>query len=286
VGRSFSVFVILLFLCPLLSADSPAPETSLPPEFGAGMPAEKLREILERDMGNVRKTWSIRFKKQRERSSPLGRSYIPEFFQKAGAWILRGFLVLAIAALILIAAIYSYRRRGRLVPLNQSSGQSPPAPSGPPPPPALLEEARRLYRQGSIREAWGCCYAASLGALGLRWGLHFPPGATEYRCLALVRRWARAKAGPAEEYAGPVGAAFAGLIRRWVDFFYGGILPPEGAFEEALSWVGSLCEKPVPAKGLAPGQAVIGQVPAGGPAAGQAANEKPLPGEAAGETDG
>jgi hypothetical protein len=77
-----------------------------------------------------------------------------------------------------------------------------------------------------------------LEALRLSRGFRFPPGATEYRCLALVRRRAEEPAGQA--------AAFAGLIRHWVGLFYGGIQPPAGAFEESLAWVGSLCGDPAP----------------------------------------
>ncbi|MDR3247375.1 MAG: hypothetical protein LBT39_01190, partial [Treponema sp.] len=35
--------------------------------------------------------------------------------------------------------------------------------------------------------------------------------------------------------------AFADLVGRWVAFAYGGIVPPNGAFEEALAWVTALC---------------------------------------------
>jgi hypothetical protein len=202
------------------------------------MPAEELLEILEQNTGNLRKTWGIRFKEQDSRSLFSGIK-IPdfEFLNQAGAWFLRGILVLVIAALVLAAGIYGYRRRGRRLPRDLPSGLSVVEPAVPPPLPVLLEEARRLYRQGLLRDAWARCYAASLEALRLRWGLRFPPGATEYRCLALVRRRGENSAGH---------TAFAGLIRHWVAFFYGGILPPEGAFEGALSWVGSLCEEAAP----------------------------------------
>jgi hypothetical protein len=252
------MILFFLFSSPLFSVEP------LPPELGAGMPEEKLKDILEQNIGNMRKVWDFRLKNQKA-AAPRIRIPWPDLFQKAGAWILRGVLGLVIAALVLAAGIYGYRRRGRFPSRNPSPEIFRPEPAGPPLPSALLEEARRLYLGGFPREAWGRCYAASLGALTLRWGLRFPPGATEYRCLALVRRWAQDKAGPADSPAASAGAAFAGFIRHWVAFFYGGLPPPEGAFEEALAWLGSLCEKPAPGGA---GDSVSGP-------------EKPLPGGAA-----
>jgi hypothetical protein len=267
-----AALLFFLFVCSSLQAETassetagtvePAPveaEAPLPAELGAGMPREELREILERSAGSRQKTWGIRFKDTTEGSRSWMEIPWLEFFQKAGAWILRGMLVLLIAALILAAGIYAYRRRGRFRSPDLPSSVSRQNPAEAPPPLALLEEARRLYRQGLFRDAWGLCYTAALGAFKQRWGLRFPPGATEYRCLALVRRWAgQGRLGPGD--VGPVGvgsmgmgsrgveAAFAVFIRRWVAFFYGGILPPEGTLEEALAWVESLCKIPVPAE--------------------------------------
>jgi hypothetical protein len=217
------------------------------------MPSAELEKILEQDMGGPQKTWGIRFKKRQENSSPLIGD-IPWLnvsqLQRAGAYVLRGLLILAVAALVLAAVIYWYRHRERPWPVNRPSVVSRPNSAGPASPQALLEEASRLYRQGFLREAWGRCYAAALEALRLRWGFRFPPGATEYRCLALVRLQKARFTGPAEPDQG-LELSFAGLIRHWVAFFYGGIVPPEGAFEEALAWVGSLCgnsaDKPAPA---------------------------------------
>jgi hypothetical protein len=213
----------------------------LPPELGANVPEEELEEIIGRDMGSEKKTWGIRLKNQNEEerdSTPLNFS-APwmAFFQKVAAFTLRAILVLAIAALAVFCGVYVYRHRGSLGVLPAASTLSAGPPSPPPPasPEQLLEEAGRLYRQGLIREAWGRCYAAALGALTTYRGVRFPPGATEYRCLALVRSQA---GGRNRELGGPFSA---GLIHHWVALAYGGSNPPEGAFEEAAAWVGSLC---------------------------------------------
>ncbi|MDR1972654.1 MAG: MmpS family protein [Treponema sp.] len=243
--RTFFLFPVTLLFClalpPLPAAESPAAETGLSPEIGAGLPLESLERLLERDMGGRKKTWGLRFKNQEE-ESPLPKIEIPwmRFFQEAGALILRGGLILVIAAVALACGIYVYRHRGGFPresrPPAAFNPQSPPKPAEPA---RLLEEAGDSYRRGRVREAWGLCYAASLGALGRSHGFRFPPGATEYRCLALFRsRQNRSPlaAGPRPE------TAFAELIRHWVALAYGGSLPPEGAFEESLAWVASLDE--------------------------------------------
>ncbi|MDR0399526.1 MAG: hypothetical protein LBH51_01110 [Treponema sp.] len=251
--------VLLVFLpSPRIDADSAGAgdaraETeaaaALPPDLGAGMPAEELRRILEQNMGGWRKTWAVRFKNQ-DRPFPS--------FREAAARILRAFLIFFSALLVLAAAVFLYRRRRRRFPPAGRPSVVSPRP-GPPglQPPALLEEADRLYRGGLLREAWALCYAASLGALALRWGFRFPPGATEYRCLALVRLWegqGRLE-GAADIDGGQTEAAFARLIHHWVALFYGGLRPPAGAFEDSLAWVGSLCKTPGSGDNAPPGAA-------------------------------
>ena len=63
-GRSFSVFAVLffIFLYSLFPPIVSAAETPFPGDFGAGMPGEKLQEVMERDMANQQKTWGVRLK--------------------------------------------------------------------------------------------------------------------------------------------------------------------------------------------------------------------------------
>jgi hypothetical protein len=212
---------------------------ALPPDLGADRPAEILEEILSRDLGGEKKTWGIRFKEDEDNSvREILRFPFPwlDFSRNAGALLLRGALILAFAVLALACGILVYRRR---------TGPSPSvpapdvpalrkAPVPPPSPESLLEDADRSHRRGLIREAWSLCYQASLEALSRYHRIPFPAGATEYRCLALVRRCQGGKPEGPER-------AFADLIRHWVALAYGGISPPDGVFEVALAWALSLC---------------------------------------------
>jgi hypothetical protein len=168
--------------------------------------------------------------------------------QRIFALVLRALLVLGFLALGILCALYLYRLRepgrtargrGKAGPLR---GEKPGAAE------ELLSDALSLYRAGRIREAWARCFVASLAAWSRYGGVVFPDGATEYRCLALVRglpaaqRTAAAPALPSEA-AGLDQAAregFAELISHWVALAYGGRIPPEGAFEGALAWIGDL----------------------------------------------
>lgn len=239
--RKAAALVLLLFGLGLprltgVWGQSPAPG-SLPPELGAAMPAEVLEEILDREIRGERKTWGIRFKVEEEEPEPgtVTGTYFSwvDVLKKYGAILLRGVLILALAALVLVCVIFVYRRRNRLfqpVEAPDIRGSRPvPAPA----PEFLLEEAEGSYRRGLLREAWGLCYAAVLEALTRCYRLRFPPGATEYRCLALVRRH------PAGRQTG-LERSFADLIRHWTALAYGGIRPPGGAFEQTLAWARSL----------------------------------------------
>jgi hypothetical protein len=233
----------------------PAPQ---PPAPGKDMPRGTLDRILKRDLGSEKKAWGIRFKKRNDSKFLTNlRDTAPWvlFFRKAGALTLRGMLIALFGAL-LIGGIYA-RRRGRMTGPARGGRPAPAAvPRVTPPAPAepgeLLEEAGRLYRRALPREAWALCYAAALEALARYRNFRFPPGATEYRCLALVRRTEQGRRAARD---------FAALIRHWVPLAYGGNLPPEGAFEESLAWVRSLCgeapepgEKPSPALSPAAGE--------------------------------
>jgi hypothetical protein len=254
-GITALLFCSLVLLCPAPGfGESAGPdpetgfETALPPALGKDRPVENLERILKRDLGGEKKTRGIRFKQRNDSESPLGDFNLApwvRWFQRAGALTLRAALILALGALVLAGGIYAFRRRGAAGPSRREAPSAVPQGTAPPSaePGELLEEAGRLYRRALPREAWVLCYAAALESLTRYRNFRFPPGATEYRCLALVRG-----------RPGRTARDFERFIRHWVPLAYGGSPPPEGAFEESLAWVRSLRGE-LPGSGEKPGGA-------------------------------
>jgi hypothetical protein len=238
---------VILFLC-LFTALSPA---TFAQESGAAgtyhaageVPLGTLEEILAApEFGGEKESWGIRLRNRKESESPRFFKPAPWFsaIQKAFALILRGLLVLGLLCLGVFCVVYLYRMRktgkdaGSLRKTTALPGKVVKDPE------ELLAEAHSLYGMGKIREAWAACYAASLAAWSRYWGLSFPPGATEYRCLALIR-----SQGPTVVRTS---AGFPELIANWVSLAYGKHPPPEGAFEKAAAWVKDLCGEVPPAE--------------------------------------
>jgi hypothetical protein len=257
VGGAGGAAGLMLALC-LFAAPPPVfaqePPPSNPAVFsGAPAPLETLQGILASpEFGGEREGWGIRF---RNREKPEDRHFqLAPWFPAAlriFALILRALLALAFLALGIFCGLYLYRLRkpGEARDRGKTSalrGEKPETPE------ELLSGALDLHRAGRIREAWARCFAASLAAWSRYRGLSFPAGATEYRCLALVRGVsvrAAPQTAPAlpDQAEGPEPAArrgFAELIAHWVALAYGGRPPPEGAFERALAWIGELAGAP------------------------------------------
>jgi hypothetical protein len=232
---------VLLAIC-LFAAPPPvfAEETPAPPDpaffSGAGeeapgeLPLETLQGILASpEFGGEREGWGIRFRDRTERENrPLNLAPWFPLMQRIFALILRALLVLGFLALGIFCALYLYRlgepgkkrdHRGKI----RAPGEEEPGTAE-----ELLAGALDLYRAGRIREAWARCFAASLAAWSRYRRVGFPAGATEYRCLALVR---------AVEPDTAACEGFAELISHWVALAYGGKIPPEGAFERALAGI-------------------------------------------------
>jgi hypothetical protein len=217
------------------------------PDTGPAAPLETLEAILDsREFGGPSRGWGIRLKKQKpDRELPeLDFDLAPwvQNLKQVFAFILRLILILGICGLGFFAFRYLYKNpRQKTAPPDgwKMGGQIPPSEESPE---SLLEKAQALYGEGNIRRAWGFCLAALMKSWSLYRSLSFPPDATEYDCLALVR----AKGGAAG--TGDKGRReteyFAFAVHCWVALAYGGSPPPEGSFEGTLDFCRSL--KPLP----------------------------------------
>jgi len=171
------------------------------------------------DFGTEKATWKIQFKQSDEEkpNAELKRSLFPNLREIIGK-ILRLVLGAALAAAVLIGAVYAYRNRARLSGLaGKSRAQRELVPDEPR---RLLEEAENLHRAGKIREAWALCFRAFAAFFAGHFPL--PAEATEYEALALARK------------NGVNTGGFDVFVRRWVAFAYGGRMPAAGMFEESL----------------------------------------------------
>jgi hypothetical protein len=236
------VLALVFFLIPPVrgfaadeSADRSGVTGNLFAANGADAPLETLRTILDSpDFGGERDGWGIRWKNPRQPKEKPGLDLSPwlEPVMRFFAAALR-LLVIAFAAFLAVFLLFQLRKadRGRPAPrrrpvmkgLRNAGGESPEA---------LLQKARAFFAQGDLRRAWGFCAAAAIGSWPAYRGLAFPPDATEYGCVELVRASGAGRHNEAE--------AFAALVNHWVSFAYGGQLPPEGSFEEALTFCESL----------------------------------------------
>jgi hypothetical protein len=227
--------LLCLALCCLVPAAGHAQDTPLPAQVAipseALFPLAELEEILASpDFGGKRETWGIRFKSKEDEGQAIPDWDVASWVEKIkliSAQILRVLVILVIVAALGFAVHYLYRHRGTLIALRKNRGYSVSAYEGEAPA-MLLARARAFYAEGLYRDAWAACFSATCAAWVGR-GVNFPPDATEYECLALVR-----VSGAAET------VDFTDLVRTWIDFAYGGIAPQTGAFEKASAFCQSL----------------------------------------------
>ncbi|GHV84943.1 hypothetical protein AGMMS50230_05510 [Spirochaetia bacterium] len=181
------------------------------------------------DFGTKENYRKIQFKKTEEKKYPRRQLRNFDFPQlkKLMGLALRFIAGAALLAGIVFAAVYVYRRRNSFLP--RFSGRSSLREETAARPLELLEEAAELHRAGKIREAWALCFRAFTAAFEELRFLSFPPEATEYEALALVRTNTTDISGPASN------TAFEVFIRRWINLAYGGKFPEAGNFEEALN---------------------------------------------------
>ncbi|GHV49569.1 hypothetical protein AGMMS49579_01640 [Spirochaetia bacterium] len=237
--RSGSVLVLCLFLFLLVPTDGYA-QTEAADNTTVNVPLEILEDILgSKDFGGEKDGWGIRPRQQREQKPPFvfnTASWV-DLIKKIFAVLLRGVLVLAIAALLFFSIIYVFRLKNRFpLPfrrrLNEQvlhTGSVSESPE------QLLEQARSFHARGELREAWAACFAAALSVWSTYRRLSFPSNATEYGCLAIVRQADAVPLASAAEIAG-----FGELVFTWAAFAYGGKIPADGYFDKALAFCESL----------------------------------------------
>jgi hypothetical protein len=220
----------------------------LPADLDAAVPLETLDRILKsRDFGGSGEGWGLRLKNRetdRELPDPDLAPWV-KTLKQIFAFALRFILVLGICGfgIFLIRYLYKNRWKRTVPPGGWKMGGHVTLPGESPE--SLLEKAQALYAEGKIRRAWGFFLAALMKSWSQNRSLSFPPAATEYDCLALVRAAGRDAAGTS-----PGGKdsreteCFALAVKRWVALAYGGTLPPAGSFEETLAFCRSLSPHP------------------------------------------
>jgi hypothetical protein len=195
-------------------------------------PEELLAEILRSpDFGEKREGWGIRFKQREYEPSP---EYLPapriEAIKRGFAYALRFCMILALGGAVVFTFLHrqKFRREPALPKTGTSREILTPSQDDPR---LLLDQAELCQNQGRYREAWALCFSGAIAAYRYR-GIRFPPGATEYECLSLVRS---AEGDPSGEAGG-----FAALVLGRVSLAYGGKVPEPGTFESALAFCRSL----------------------------------------------
>jgi hypothetical protein len=227
--KSVSGILLVLALLCVFSAPEVFGE-----EESALVPLEELKEVLASpDFGRWRETWRIRIKQDAESGERPGESF--DFSKLAArnarirellARTLRFVLIAATAGFAVFSAYRLFRMEQSRRAGKTGRFYAQPSPDNPG---ELLRGARDLYGRGNIREAWALCFRGARAAYGVAKGLAFPPDATPYNCLSLVR-----------EAGCDISDGFARLVRSWVYCAYAGRFPPGDAFEEALDFCHSL----------------------------------------------
>jgi hypothetical protein len=200
-------------------------------------PLDTLTEILsDKDFGgDITEGWKI------SRRNPPSKTETPkieiepwlEVLGKVAAQTLRVLLALVIVAaaglvvwrirkLTYHQPAYKRKKDGELAGFSATVDEDAAV---------LLERARRYYEEQHIREAWACCLASSIASYRVRRHINFPLNATEYECLALVRK-----------LDGESARDFALLVGAWVYLAYAGIAPESDAFDTSCAFCGALLE--------------------------------------------
>jgi len=234
---------IALFICVFMALPifAYAESTSaLPDDFPV---ADKqavldLHEILASpDFGSEREGWAIRFKDSEYDELPdvdFGEGF--EKIRSLFGFLLRLIVVLVILGFVGFIFYWLIKNRRQIIrgklftkkPFRLDKGMQPELSRESTE--LLFSKAEDFFRNGNLREAWAACFSGCLGAYSLSFSISFPPDATEYDCLGLVR-----EAESAED-------DFEEIVQSWIIFAYGDRPPDKSAFEKALAHGRSLLE--------------------------------------------
>ena len=198
-----------------------------------------LKEILASpDFGSEREGWTIRFKdSDYDELSDLDFEAGLEKIRNLFGFMLRFFVVLIILAFAVFVFYWLIKNRRQIIrrelfakkPFWLVKNRQPEMPWESAE--LLFSKAEDFFRKGNLREAWAACFSGCLGAYALSCSVTFPPDATEYECLGLVRE--------AADYGE---RDFGEIVQNWILFAYADRPPDKRAFEKALAHGRSLLE--------------------------------------------
>jgi hypothetical protein len=207
------------------------PQDFMPVEL---VPMQSLEEIfLSNEFGGTTASWRIVPKNRNDEIMELPEIDLNPWMEKMNEYLamaLRTFIVLVLAGFIVFALIRlkSLRRSGQVKKIGRNvyanslvSDERPET---------LFDRADDYFQRGFVREAWASCLCGTISAYNQYMEVTFPPNATEYNCLELVR--SRFKQGAANSHT----KEFGDLVRNWVLLAYGGRNPADGSFEKALEF--------------------------------------------------
>ena len=197
------------------------------PSLGADQ-MEMLEEILaSRDFGYARDGWEIRLRQPLEPIEPNALDHRPwiDVIQRIFGYLLRIIAAIFIAFILglIIYLIGKYwpgfswlktKKEGIL--FSEPKGNTGNAED-------YFLRAEEYYRQGNLREAWAACLSGYIGSYRQYYSIFFPSDATEYGCLALLRKTLPDEAD-----------RFRDFIHNWIPFAYGGKYPAQEAFAKAI----------------------------------------------------
>jgi hypothetical protein len=193
------------------------------------IPVDTLNSILDSpDFGGEKDSWGIRLKpKAKEKKLPeFNTDFSPLLskIRKVFALMLRVLLICLIVFLAVLSFFYIkkhrnkqqvFRKRGT-VRISPETAEIDPC--------VLLKKSQEMFVRGDLRQAWGLCIAALFRRIEVYYGIKFPPGATEYDCMNVI-----SNVIPAQEHI------LALPVNHWISYAYGGYIPTEDNYHNAIS---------------------------------------------------